>query len=79
MNNFAEDYRGGGSVVPLQAFGDREGKRVQHAPEPEISESRNENSMQSVPLRRVNPKSNGKKQQMAPVNQYEEEPYIEEE
>lgn len=78
MNNFPEEYRGGGSVVPLQAFGDREGKRVQHVPEPEISESRNENSLQSVPLR-VNQKSVAKKQHMPPINQYEEEPYIEEE
>ena len=78
MNNFPEEYRGGGSIVPVQANGDREGKRVQYAPEPEISESRNEASLQSVPLR-VNPKSIGKKQQMAPINQYEEEPYIEEE
>lgn len=77
-NNFPEEYRGGGSVVPRQAFGDREGKRVQHAPEPEISESRNENSMHSLPMR-VNAKSIGKQPKMAPVNQYEEEPYIEQE
>lgn len=80
QNNFPEEYRGGGSIVPVQAFGDREGKRVQHAPEPEISESRQEQSLQSVPLR-VNTKSIGKqqKQKMAPINKYEEEPYIEEE